>query len=119
MTGSLCYFEFTPRAHYQGGDHGLFLGEVQHFDYRDGDAGGFLSGQFTSIPGSTPGPPGDPPANAPAPTCHHRRRGVNLMGIRTGQQRLDKLDAMTPEIYVKGETVTSKIAGRFIDRNPA
>ena len=55
MTGSLCYFECTPSARYQGGDHGLFLGEVQHFDYQDGDAGGFLSGQFTSIPGSAPG----------------------------------------------------------------
>jgi 4-hydroxyphenylacetate 3-monooxygenase len=41
------------------------------------------------------------------------------MGIRTGQQWLDKLNAMTPESYVNGETVTSKIADRFIGRNPA
>lgn len=41
------------------------------------------------------------------------------MGIRTGQQCLDKLNAMTPEISVTGETVTSKIADRFIGRNTA
>ena len=27
------------------------------------------------------------------------------MGIRTGQQYLDKLNAMTPEIYVNGEKI--------------
>jgi len=32
------------------------------------------------------------------------------MGIRTGQQYLDKLNAMTPEIYVNGEKVTSGVA---------
>jgi len=41
------------------------------------------------------------------------------MGIRTGQQCLDKPNAMTPEIYINGETVTLKIADRFIGRNPA
>ena len=55
LAGSLCYFECTPWAEYDGGDHTLFLGEVQHFDYRDGDALGFVNGQFTVIPQSAPG----------------------------------------------------------------
>jgi flavin reductase (DIM6/NTAB) family NADH-FMN oxidoreductase RutF len=55
LAGSLCYFECTPWAEYDGGDHTLFLGEVQHFDYRDGDALGFVNGQFTLIPQSVPG----------------------------------------------------------------
>ncbi|MGH3282016.1 MAG: flavin reductase family protein [Trebonia sp.] len=55
LAGSLCYFECTPWAEYDGGDHTLFLGEVQRFDYRDGDALGFVNGQFTTIPQSAPG----------------------------------------------------------------
>jgi flavin reductase len=55
ITGSLCYFECTPWAEYDGGDHTLFLGEVRHFDYRDGDALGFVNGQFTTIQQSAAG----------------------------------------------------------------
>jgi flavin reductase len=55
LDGSLSYFECTPWAEYDGGDHTLFLGEVQQFDYRDGDALGFVNGQFTVIPQSTAG----------------------------------------------------------------
>lgn len=55
LAGSLCYFECTPWAEYDGGDHTLFLGEVRHFDYRDGDVLGFVNGQFTLIPQSVPG----------------------------------------------------------------
>lgn len=55
LGGSLCYFECTPWAEYDGGDHTLFLGEVRHFDYRDGDVLGFVNGQFTLIPQSIPG----------------------------------------------------------------
>jgi flavin reductase (DIM6/NTAB) family NADH-FMN oxidoreductase RutF len=55
LAGSLCYFECAPWAEYDGGDHTLFLGEVRHFDYRDGDALGFVNGQFTVIPQSMPG----------------------------------------------------------------
>jgi flavin reductase len=55
LAGSLCYFECTPWAEYDGGDHTLFLGEIRHFDYRDGDALGFVSGQFTTIPQSIAG----------------------------------------------------------------
>lgn len=32
------------------------------------------------------------------------------MGIRTGKQFLDEINAMTPEIYVNGEKVTSRVA---------
>lgn len=55
LAGSLSWFECTPWAEYDGGDHTLFLGEIQHFDYREGDALGFVNGQFTMIPESIPG----------------------------------------------------------------
>ncbi len=55
LAGSLSYFECVPWAEYDGGDHTLFLGEVRHFDYRDGDALGFVNGQFISIPQSVAG----------------------------------------------------------------
>ena len=41
------------------------------------------------------------------------------MGIRTGQQYLDKLNAMTPEIYVNGEKITSRVADHPLFRNLA
>lgn len=50
LRGSLSYFECTPWAAYDGGDHTLYLGEVQDFDYRSGDALGFVGGRFTAIP---------------------------------------------------------------------
>ncbi len=55
IAGSLSYFECTPWAEYDGGDHTLFLGEVRRFDYREGDALGFVNGQFTTIPQGAPG----------------------------------------------------------------
>jgi len=50
LAGVLSWFECTSWADYDGGDHTLFLGEVQHFDYRSGDALGFVGGQFARIP---------------------------------------------------------------------
>jgi flavin reductase len=50
ISGVLSYFLCTPWARYDGGDHTLFLGEVADFDYRSGDALGFVNGRFTSIP---------------------------------------------------------------------
>jgi flavin reductase (DIM6/NTAB) family NADH-FMN oxidoreductase RutF len=50
LAGVLSYFECTPWAAYEGGDHTLYLGEVVSFDYRAGDALGFVNGQFTTIP---------------------------------------------------------------------
>lgn len=41
------------------------------------------------------------------------------MGARTGQQYLDKLNSMTPELYVDGEKVTSKVADHPAFRNNA
>ena len=49
LAGVLSWFECTPWAEYDGGDHTLFLGEVQNFDYRPGDSLGFMNGQFTTI----------------------------------------------------------------------
>lgn len=50
LSGVLSYFQCTPWAAYDGGDHTLFLGEVQDFDYRAGDALGFVNGRFATIP---------------------------------------------------------------------
>ena len=41
------------------------------------------------------------------------------MGIRTGQQYMDKLNAMTPELYVNGEKITSHVADHPLFRNLA
>lgn len=49
LTGALSHFECTPWAEYDGGDHTLFLGQVQHFDYRAGAALGFVDGRFVTI----------------------------------------------------------------------
>lgn len=50
LQGVLAYLSCTPWAEYPGGDHTLFLGEVAEFDYRPGDALGFVNSQFTVIP---------------------------------------------------------------------
>lgn len=49
LAGTLAYFECTPWAAYDGGDHTLFLGEVTDFDYRAGDLLGFSGGRFITI----------------------------------------------------------------------
>lgn len=50
LSGVLSYFQCTPWATYDGGDHTLYLGEVQEFDYRAGDALGFVNGRYATIP---------------------------------------------------------------------
>lgn len=50
LGGVLGWFECVPWATYDGGDHTLFVGEVTSFDYRTGDALGFVNGQFIAIP---------------------------------------------------------------------
>lgn len=50
LAGVLSWFECTPWAAYDGGDHTLYLGEVKNFDYRTGDALGFVNGRYTAIP---------------------------------------------------------------------
>lgn len=49
LAGALSHFECTPWAEYDGGDHTLFLGRVEDFDYRSGDALGFADGRFVTI----------------------------------------------------------------------
>ena len=41
------------------------------------------------------------------------------MGIRTGQQYLDKLNAMTPHVVIDGEVVSEKVAEHPAFRNVA
>lgn len=50
LSGVLAFFECTPWAAYDGGDHTLYIGEVVEFDYRSGDALGFVNSRFTTIP---------------------------------------------------------------------
>jgi flavin reductase (DIM6/NTAB) family NADH-FMN oxidoreductase RutF len=38
-----------PWAAYDGGDHTLFVGEVVAFDYRAGDALGYVYSRFAAI----------------------------------------------------------------------
>lgn len=55
LSGVLSWFSCTPWAAYDGGDHTLYVGEVQDHDYRNGDTLGFVSGRFTVIPEFSPG----------------------------------------------------------------
>jgi flavin reductase (DIM6/NTAB) family NADH-FMN oxidoreductase RutF len=50
LANVLAYFECTAWAAYDGGDHSLYLGQVQDFHYRNGDALAFANGSFTTIP---------------------------------------------------------------------
>jgi flavin reductase (DIM6/NTAB) family NADH-FMN oxidoreductase RutF len=52
LSNVLAYFECTPWAAYDGGDHTLYLGEVVDFNYRNGDALAFANSSFTTIPES-------------------------------------------------------------------
>ncbi len=49
LAGVLAHLECRPWRAYDGGDHTLFVGEVAHFDYRSGDALGYLAGRFVPI----------------------------------------------------------------------
>lgn len=52
LANVLAFFECTPWAAYDGGDHTLYLGEVVDFSYRSGDALAFANSRFTTIPES-------------------------------------------------------------------
>ncbi|WP_413248007.1 flavin reductase family protein [Sinomonas flava] len=52
LSRPLAYFECTPWAAYDGGDHTLYVGEVVDFGYRSGDALAFQGGRFTTLPES-------------------------------------------------------------------
>lgn len=45
----LAHLECRPWRAYDGGDHTLYLGEVNEFDYRSGDALGYVAGRFMPI----------------------------------------------------------------------
>jgi flavin reductase (DIM6/NTAB) family NADH-FMN oxidoreductase RutF len=49
LAGALATFECLPWRDYDGGDHTLYLGEVVGFDYRDGDALGYLYSRFATL----------------------------------------------------------------------
>jgi len=55
LSGALSYFACTGWAQYDGGDHTLFLGRVEDFGYRAGDALGFVDGRFVTIPAALTG----------------------------------------------------------------
>lgn len=46
---SLAFIECTPWAEYDGGDHIIFVGKVENFEYQDKDALIYYSGKFTSL----------------------------------------------------------------------
>ncbi|MFC7344820.1 flavin reductase family protein [Saccharopolyspora griseoalba] len=46
------WYECTPWAEHDGGDHTLFLGRVEHFGHRRGDCLAFVDGGFVTIPES-------------------------------------------------------------------
>lgn len=45
----LAYIECEPWAEYDGGDHVLFLGKVNHFEYREGNPLLYYTGKFNSL----------------------------------------------------------------------
>lgn len=49
LSGALAHLDCAPWRHYNGGDHTLFIGEVMDFDYRDGDALGYVTSGFLPI----------------------------------------------------------------------
>jgi len=48
LCNALAWIECTPWRSYDGGDHVLYLGEVQRLEYRRGDPLVFFSGSFMS-----------------------------------------------------------------------
>jgi flavin reductase len=49
LPGTLANLECTSWRTYDGGDHTLFVGEVQSFAYREGDALAYLSSSYRTI----------------------------------------------------------------------
>ncbi|HTX07406.1 MAG TPA: flavin reductase family protein [Solirubrobacteraceae bacterium] len=50
LAGALAHVECRPWRDHECGDHTLFIGEVVDFRYRDGDALGFHTSRFMTIP---------------------------------------------------------------------
>lgn len=49
LAGSLAYFDCEPWQTYDGGDHQLFLGEVTHYEFHNGDPLVFYRGKFRHL----------------------------------------------------------------------
>jgi flavin reductase (DIM6/NTAB) family NADH-FMN oxidoreductase RutF len=49
LTNAMAWLECTPWRSYDGGDHVLFLGEVQRLEYRRADPLLFFGGSFRSV----------------------------------------------------------------------
>lgn len=47
--GTVAHFQCEPHEAYDGGDHTLFIGQVVHFRYNDGDALGYFRSRFTRL----------------------------------------------------------------------
>ncbi|MDI3327513.1 MAG: flavin reductase family protein [Alicyclobacillaceae bacterium] len=50
LGGVLAWIECRPWRAYDGGDHVLYLGEIEDFHYREGQPLIFYTGKFTSLP---------------------------------------------------------------------
>lgn len=51
LCGALAHLECTPWRAYDGGDHTLYLGHVERFEHREGDALGYHLSRFTRVAG--------------------------------------------------------------------
>lgn len=49
LVGALAWFDCRDWAVYEGGDHSLFVGEVERFACQAGDALGYYEGRFVQI----------------------------------------------------------------------
>jgi flavin reductase (DIM6/NTAB) family NADH-FMN oxidoreductase RutF len=49
LKDALAHIECEPWAEYDGGDHVLYLGKVNHFEYKDGAPLAYYSGQFSKV----------------------------------------------------------------------
>jgi flavin reductase (DIM6/NTAB) family NADH-FMN oxidoreductase RutF len=50
LADSLAVIECVPWQAYDGGDHVLYLGEVKQYRFEQGEALGFYTGQFFTVP---------------------------------------------------------------------
>lgn len=84
LVGALAHISCTPWRRYDGGDHVLFVGQVEDFEFRGGDPLVFFRGNFEKIDGlsdtalvpgdilNTPGWGGETPLFAPREICADR-----------------------------------------------
>jgi flavin reductase (DIM6/NTAB) family NADH-FMN oxidoreductase RutF len=49
LQNALAYVECEPWAAYDGGDHVLYVGKVNHFEYSEGNPLGYYCGKFSKV----------------------------------------------------------------------